>query len=121
MSCLEGTRVQILKEINDWIGSDDPNTPRVFWMNGMAGLGKSTIARTIAESAEKRGILGASFFFSRNNEELRNPRLVIPTLVHQLAFFRDGVFMSLVGRALESKADSAARDIQTQFKDRRCF
>lgn len=115
--CLAGTRERVLAEIEEWVTKDGPDTPRVFWLNGMAGIGKSTIARTVAESAHKRGILGGSFFFSRNNDDLRNPKLVFPTLAYQLSFFRDRVFVPLIGSALETKPDPATTDIRTQFND----
>jgi len=37
---------------------------RIFWLNGLAGTGKSTIAQTFAEMAFADGKLGASFFCS---------------------------------------------------------
>ncbi|KAL4766716.1 hypothetical protein BDW60DRAFT_201961, partial [Aspergillus nidulans var. acristatus] len=37
----------------------------IFWLSRMAGTGKSTIARTVAQYFKKDGILGASFFFKR--------------------------------------------------------
>ena len=58
----------------------------VFWLNGLAGQGKSTVARTVAELADKRGELGGSFCFSRREGRLlRTASGVIPTLVYQLA------------------------------------
>ena len=43
--CLPDTRVDILCQIMKW--SADPYQKTIFWLNGMAGTGKSTIARTI--------------------------------------------------------------------------
>ena len=43
--CLLDTRVDILCQIIKW--SADPYQKTIFWLNGMAGTGKSTIARTI--------------------------------------------------------------------------
>ena len=80
--CLKGTRESVLSEIEDWI--EDSATP-VFWLNGLAGTGKTTIARTIAERAFASGRLGASFFCSRSFEDRSNLRLIFPTLASQLA------------------------------------
>ncbi|KIM51385.1 hypothetical protein SCLCIDRAFT_33498 [Scleroderma citrinum Foug A] len=46
--CLDGMKVEILKEIVDWIHDPDVNVPWVFWLHGQAGRGKSAIAHTIA-------------------------------------------------------------------------
>jgi hypothetical protein len=45
--CLPNTRVDVLVQIMAW--TDDKCDERcIFWLNGMAGTGKFTIARTIA-------------------------------------------------------------------------
>ena len=43
--CTPGTRKQILEDINQWATSN--NTSTGYWMCGMAGTGKSTIACAI--------------------------------------------------------------------------
>jgi hypothetical protein len=59
--------------------------PLVFWLDGFARTGKTTIALTIAEWAFADGHLGASFFCSRNFEDRSNLHLIFPTLAVQLA------------------------------------
>lgn len=87
-SCLNGTREGILQSIFNWINDNDPNGPRIFWINGLAGMGKSTIAHTIAEHVASRGAkLRASFFFSRDVQDRRNPLLLFSTIAYQLAKF----------------------------------
>ena len=63
----------------------DPGKPPVYWLNGLAGTGKSTIAQTIAERTFADGRLGASFFCSRDFEDRSNLQLIFPTLAVQLA------------------------------------
>ncbi|GAB1528185.1 hypothetical protein RhiTH_011377 [Rhizoctonia solani] len=82
-ACTEGTRVSILAKLNQW--SVDPTQPNVFWMNGMAGTGKTTIAYTFAKSLRERGALGASFFFTRISNECQDVRQIMPTIAYQLA------------------------------------
>ena len=53
--CLDGTRTEILNEIIDWIDNEDADTPRIFWLYGQAGKGKSAIAHTIALHARNLG------------------------------------------------------------------
>ena len=63
--CLDGTRIEILNEIVNWINNTDTTTPRSFWLYGQAGKGKSAIAHTIALQAQNLGMLGSCFCFSR--------------------------------------------------------
>jgi hypothetical protein len=81
--CLTGTRSTVLDEIESW--ARDFNKSPVFWLNGLAGTGKSTIAQTIAEHLFAGGSLGASFFCSRDFEDRSNLHLIFPTLAFQLA------------------------------------
>ncbi|KAJ3478966.1 hypothetical protein NLI96_g9387 [Meripilus lineatus] len=115
-SCLQGTREGVLKIINEWVYNDKPDTPTVFWLHGLAGIGKSTIARTVAETAAEKGILGGSFFFDRHDEKLRDANLVIPSIVHQLAHHIDYNFMAHIGKALEENPDLGTKALSIQFK-----
>jgi len=81
--CLKGTRGAVLNGIELW-ARDFDRSP-VYWLNGLAGTGKSTIARTIADRLFADGRLGASFFCSRDFEDRRNLQLIFPTLATQLA------------------------------------
>jgi hypothetical protein len=81
--CLKGTRRAILDEIELW--TRDPGRPSAYWLNGLAGTGKSTIAQTIAERVFADGQLGASFFCSRDFEDRSNLHFIFPTLAVQLA------------------------------------
>ena len=63
----------------------DFGKPPVYWLNGLAGTGKSTIAQTIAERTFAEGQLGASFFCSRDFEDRSNLQFIFPTIAAQLA------------------------------------
>ena len=82
-SCLKGTREAVLDAIEVWIRDFDK--PPVYWLNGVAGTGKTTIARTIAARIFADGQLGASFFCSRDFEDRRSLQLIFPTIAVQLA------------------------------------
>ncbi|KAF9784513.1 hypothetical protein BJ322DRAFT_850627 [Thelephora terrestris] len=81
--CLGGTRETVLSEIESWAKGFDVSS--VFWLNGLAGTGKSTIAQTIAERIFAEDLLGASFFCSRDFEDRSNLRFIFPTIAFQLA------------------------------------
>ena len=81
--CLRGTREAVLDGIESW--SQDFDMCPVFWLNGLAGTGKSTIAQTIAERMFAEGLLGASFFCSRDFKDRSDLHFIFPTLAFQLA------------------------------------
>ena len=94
---MRGTRGDVLLQVENWL--NDEQDKRVFWLNGLAGTGKSTIAQTFAEMSFADGKLGASFFCSRDFEERRNLQSIIPTLAFQLAYqyphFREALLPTL--------------------------
>jgi hypothetical protein len=61
------------------------DSPRIFWLNGMAATGKSAIARTVARQCLNENRLGASFFFRRGGGELETAQKLVTTIVVQLA------------------------------------
>ncbi|KAF9645520.1 hypothetical protein BDM02DRAFT_3131034 [Thelephora ganbajun] len=81
--CFKGTRTAVLDQIEHW--ARDSDKPPVYWLNGLAGTGKSTIAQTIAERIFADGQLGASFFCSRDFEDRRDLHFIFPTIAAQLA------------------------------------
>jgi hypothetical protein len=82
-TCLRGTRESVLDGIMRW--AEDPQDRHVFWLNGLAGTGKSTIAQTFAEMAANNRTLGASFFCSRDYLDRKELKKIFPTLAYQLA------------------------------------
>jgi hypothetical protein len=82
-ACLPDTRVELLREIYQWAGVKDEQC--IFWLNGLAGTGKSTIARTISRRYFEQNRLGASFFFSRGGGDVGNAVKVVTSIAVQLA------------------------------------
>jgi hypothetical protein len=82
--CLNGTRVELLQELEDWATTTDEF--QIFWLDGMAGTGKSTIAQSFAKRLSADEILGASFFFSRDIAHRSDIKLLFPTIAFQLAW-----------------------------------
>jgi len=80
---MKGTRRDVLFQLERWL--NDEQDKHVFWLNGLAGIGKSTIAQTFAEMSFADGKLGASFFCSRDFDDRSNLRTIFPTLAFQLA------------------------------------
>ena len=111
--CLKGTRKTVLDEIESW--SKDFNASPVYWLNGLAGTGKSTIAQTIAERIFADGRLGASFFCSRDFQDRRSLHYIFPTLAFQLAH-KYPVFRSILVPLLQSNPDIGHESLFNQMR-----
>jgi len=101
----------VLDEIEHWAG-DFEQSP-IFWLNGLAGTGKSAIAQTIAERLFANSCLGASFFCSRGIEDCSNLQLIFPTLAFQLAQQYPEFWSSLIP-LLQSNPDIIHESLQNQ-------
>jgi KaiC/GvpD/RAD55 family RecA-like ATPase len=62
-NCLEGTREEILEEIEGW--TQNLEAPNILWIRGYPGAGKSAIASTVVSRLQKSGRPGSYFFFRR--------------------------------------------------------
>ena len=80
---MKGTRGDVLSQLENWYKDDQDK--RVFWLNGLEGTGKSTIAQTFAEMSFADGELGASFFCSSSFEDRSTLRSIFPTIAFQLS------------------------------------
>ncbi|KIO06363.1 hypothetical protein M404DRAFT_479931 [Pisolithus tinctorius Marx 270] len=83
--CLNGTRVEVLAEIVDWIEAPEPGISRVFWLFGQAGVGKSAIAHTIALRYKELGRLGSCFCFARDRQAERRHDKLFTTIARDMA------------------------------------
>jgi hypothetical protein len=114
MTCLEGTRIALLADLDAWTTS--PNSAPFFWLNGLAGTGKSTVARTFCERLSKRkdaSVLFASFFVSRHSTDRRKALNILHTLVYQLALQDDAIRMC-VTQLLAQEPDLLSRSLSQQ-------
>lgn len=111
--CLQGTRTALLQQIMEWAMS--PAQKYIFWLNGMAGTGKSTVSRTVAKSLKDINHLGASFFFKRGEGDRGNAKKFFPTLTRQLVF-RIPELRSSVQKALDHDPDIVSKSLREQFE-----
>jgi hypothetical protein len=115
-SCLENTRVDVLAHVAEWM--TDPSGKPVYWLTGVAGTGKTTIAQSVAmmADAKERRCLFGSFFFSRTGTvDRRSAAAVIPTLTYQLAL-KNGLFCSRLCNAIDSEPDLFRKKVEVQVK-----
>lgn len=121
-SCLKGTRVGVFQEIQAWIDGDNPK--KVYWLSGMAGTGKSTIALTLARTykpaietkeRQRNVSLGASFFFSRGGGDLSSASKFPATIAIQLAE-TSGELRGFIESAIEDNARLDSLGIRAQWE-----
>src|SRR5579862_2444811 len=111
--CLPNTRTELLCHIRKW--ARDKNGKPIFWLSGMAGTGKSTIARTIARSFARQDQLGASFFFKKGEGERGNATRFFTTIARDLIDRVPGL-ISGIAEALDADPGISERLLKDQFE-----
>ncbi|KAF3221769.1 hypothetical protein TWF679_006982 [Orbilia oligospora] len=113
--CHPETRKELLKQIKDW--AQDPDGKCIFWLNGVAGTGKSTISRTVAHlfNDDDDIHLGASFFFKRGESNRDNASRFWTTIAVQLIRGIPGLIPH-VQNAIQKEPDIATKALEKQFR-----
>ena len=83
--CLPGTRESLLAEICDVLNNPGDNAPRVCFLTGVAGSGKSAVAHSIARSYNEQKRLGSSYCFASTDVANRNPQNLFSTIARDLS------------------------------------
>lgn len=110
--CLDGTRSATLDEIFTW--TEGKPDSRLFWMNGKAGCGKSTVARTVCRRLLDEERLAGSFFCKRDEGIRRDPIRLISTVAYSLAR-ENGAFHSALLDSLQDPDTPTSKDLQSEF------
>jgi cytidylate kinase len=105
--------VKLLGEIREWIDAGQ-SSERIYWLNGLAGTGKSTIAASVCEGLDRHRQLCISFFISRKAPDLRSAQKAIHTIAYQLAEFGSSRSRQAICRALKERSGLLTRSLQEQ-------
>ncbi|QRV97677.1 WD repeat-containing protein [Ceratobasidium sp. AG-Ba] len=112
--CTENTRVEVLGKLCEW--ACDVRSEKIFWLNGMAGTGKTTIAYSLCEWLENNHKLAASFFCSRQVPECRDVNRIVPTIAYQFARFSRPFYHETAG-ILAANADVHNQTLDRQLTE----
>jgi hypothetical protein len=113
---MEGTRKSILDEFIAWVanGSGSSNT---YWIYGLPGIGKTSLAHSICEALDERNQLIGAFFCQRDDTNSSEPRNILPTLIYKLAE-NSPTFRRIVAERLRSKPNLTTESMkETHFLD----
>ncbi|KAL4796257.1 hypothetical protein BDV19DRAFT_84390 [Aspergillus venezuelensis] len=110
--CHPDTRGELIEQVIDWGRSSNKC---IFWLSGMAGTGKFTIARTVARQFKNEGLLGASFFFKRGEKDRGSAAKLFPTLTRQLAAHIPQMLPG-IQKSLELEPSLVNASLRQQFK-----
>jgi len=102
---MDGTRKSRLKQITDWVANrseeKDLLQSNTYWIYGLPGIGKTSLAHSICASLHDQGKLAGAFFCRRDDPNLSESRNILPTLICKLA----GIFppfRSIVANSLRN-------------------
>jgi hypothetical protein len=112
--CLAGTRVSMIEQIRSW-ATDGATSSRLFWLYGVAGCGKSSLAASVAEGLQKQ--LAGSFFCKLDQDERRDPVRLIWTIAFYLAGWQPyPPYRQALLKALEKPDAFVNCDLKSQFE-----
>jgi hypothetical protein len=112
-TCLANTYVALLDEIHSWAEGEDERC--IFWLRGLAGTGKSTIAQTVARSCHDKHCLAASFFFSRGGGDVGHAGKFVTSIAVQLAH-NVPVLRQQICAAVAERSDVASESLRDQWR-----
>ncbi|CAG8606725.1 16257_t:CDS:10, partial [Acaulospora colombiana] len=88
--CMPGTRQALLTDIIEWALESPKNDSKargeaVYWLYGIPGIGKTSMANSICSKLHAKKRLGGVFFCRRDDLYLSDPKCILPTLMFKLA------------------------------------
>ncbi|KAJ2927330.1 hypothetical protein H1R20_g9761, partial [Candolleomyces eurysporus] len=116
VSCFEGTRSTLLANVGRWMVGpvSDGHNPPLYVLDGIAGIGKSTVAITVAQRAAGINCLGATFFFSRDHDDRKKSLGFVHTIAYQLACY-DASYGQAIASAINKQPDALDKVLAQQF------
>ena len=87
LCCMGGTREAFLSKVVTWATDESAQKGaggNMFWIYGLPGIGKTSLAHSICARLHDRKHLAGAFFCRRDDPILDKPENILPTLIHNL-------------------------------------
>jgi len=84
LCCMEGTRGSLLNQIMAW-AANESETGNLYWIHGLPGIGKTSLAHSICERLHNKQRLAGAFFCQRDDANMSELRNILPTLISKIA------------------------------------
>ena len=128
--CLPGTREEIIQIIVGWASGADPyphdefakgpkppeSSARILWLCGVAGSGKSQIARSVSSQLREAGRLGSLYCCSDKHKASLHPGNLFSTIARDLSYHDPLRKRALVKKIGEDKALWTSENCREQFQ-----
>jgi hypothetical protein len=111
--CLQGTRKDILQDIQHWVSNYD--APNILWLSGSPGAGKSAIASSVISDLCEE-VLSVTFFFKSGDAYWGNPASFWASIAFQLANLDPAFQKAIVPALREGKASASKADVDLHFR-----
>ena len=100
---MEGTRESLLEQIIAWVtnGLEKTDVGNTYWIYGLPGTGKTSLAHSICASLHDKEQLAGAFFCQVDDQDLREPSNILPTLIRKFAILFPP-FRSIVAECLRN-------------------
>ena len=85
--CMRGTRGFFLDQVISWATkeSSKKEESNTYWIYGLPGIGKTTLAHSICARLHEKNHLAGAFFCQRDHGRLNEAANILPTLIYKLA------------------------------------
>ena len=114
LCCMDGTRQYLLNQITAWVTKEwrQEDKSSTYWIYGLPGIGKTSLAHSICASLHKEGKhLAGAFFCRRDDPNLSEPKNILPTLIYKLAIIFPP-FRSIVAESFRSDPNLTPESMQ---------
>ncbi|KAH8818541.1 hypothetical protein F5882DRAFT_8856 [Hyaloscypha sp. PMI_1271] len=98
--------------MHTWADGQDKRC--IFWLNSLAGTGKSTIARTIARRYFEKKQLGASFFFTKGSGDVSHAGKFVTSVAVQLGSSVPSLHGHICA-GITNRSDIASQSLRDQW------